>query len=270
MASQSNETRSGFVDVEGSRIHYEVAGQGDPTVVLMHGGLWDSRLWDRQFDLLAQRHRVVRYDLRGYGRSDRASGPYSAGDDLVAVLGVMPTDRAVLVAHSLSGRIAIDFTIARPQFVAALVLVAPGLGGFEVEDEELERRYEEIESTAKAGDLDRAMELELAIWMPVPTDPQADRVAREIARENKHQLAIEGEFELRLDPPAEGRLAEIAVPTLVLVGDRDVPFMLEIAGRLEKDIPSARQVVLPGADHVPMVRQPERFNELVLSFLQEL
>jgi pimeloyl-ACP methyl ester carboxylesterase len=73
-----------------------------------------------------------------------------------------------------------------------------------------------------------------------------------------------------LEPPALSRLGEIGVPALVLVGEHDVPDVLESAERLARDIPGARKIVLPGTAHLPSLEQPEVFNRLVLKFLAEL
>src|SRR5579859_6499927 len=119
---------SGFAQVNGTRLYYEMAGEGYP-LVLMHGGIMDNTMWDDQFEAFAQRYRVIRYDLRGFGQSDLPDGPepFSMSKDLRALLAFLSIDRANLLALSMAGSIAIDFTLDFPALVNALVLVAPGV-----------------------------------------------------------------------------------------------------------------------------------------------
>jgi pimeloyl-ACP methyl ester carboxylesterase len=119
---------SGFAEVNGTRLYYESAGEG-PAVVLVHGGLVDSRLWDAQVGPLSKRLRVVRYDLRGFGRSADAHAPFSHLEDLRALLDFLKIERASLVGLSLGGIIAADFALEHPERVDRLVLVGPGLRG---------------------------------------------------------------------------------------------------------------------------------------------
>jgi pimeloyl-ACP methyl ester carboxylesterase len=121
------------VAVNGTRLYYEAAGEG-PAVVLLHGGNLDRRLWDPQFLALAREHRVVRYDLRGFGRSRDRDGPFQAHEDLRALLDMLGVPRASLVGLSGGGRIAIDFAFAYPDRVHRLVLAAPGLSGWVYRD----------------------------------------------------------------------------------------------------------------------------------------
>ncbi|MGZ5300141.1 MAG: alpha/beta fold hydrolase, partial [Actinomycetota bacterium] len=127
-----SDMRSGSFDLPDGSLYYEVAGEG-PVVTLIHPGLWDSRTWDPLVPvLLDAAFRVVRYDVRGYGRSSRLTEePYSHVRDLAALLDFLDVPLTILVGCSMGGAIAIDFTLEHPDRVAALVPVASGLGGFE-------------------------------------------------------------------------------------------------------------------------------------------
>src|ERR1700748_260691 len=121
----SAETSTGFVDAPGSgKLWYEAKGQGSP-IVFLHDGLVSSAGWDGPFDSLADSFRVVRYDRRGFGRSEPPKGPYSDVDDLQAVFETLKIGRAVLVGCSNGSRLAVDYTLAHPDRVEALVLVGP-------------------------------------------------------------------------------------------------------------------------------------------------
>ena len=263
--------QSGTIAVDGGRLWYEAAGEGAP-VVLLHGGLWDSRMWEDQFEPLAERCRVVRYDLRGYGRSSRPEGSYSHSDDLKAVLDHLGIERASLVGLSLGAAIAIDFTLEHPDRVHALVLAAPGLGGYEW-SADLEKRYAPAEAALEKGEIERAAELELAIWTKrsrTKGEDHRDVRMREIAKENAHQVALDPALRQKLDPPAIGRLGEIKAPTLVISGDKDLPDVKKIAALLLAGIPDARRAVMQGADHVVNMRRPADFTARLLGFLDQV
>jgi 3-oxoadipate enol-lactonase len=263
------EPETGFVPVDGGRLWYEVAGEGAP-VVLLHGGLWDSRMWDDQFEALAERCRVVRYDLRGYGRSDRPEAVYSHSGDLAAVMDHLGIPRGTLVGLSMGAATAIDFAIENPERVEALVLAAPGLGGYEW-SAELERRYAPAEAALEAGDIEKAAALELAIWAPTRKKAEGPDVRiREIAMENAHQVALDPALRKGLDPPAVGRLGEIKAPTLVISGDKDLQDVKKIAATLLAEIPDARRAVMQGADHIVNMRRPADFTARLLGFLDQI
>src|SRR3954470_6711245 len=110
---------SGFAEVNGTKLYYEAAGSG-PAVVLVHGGLVDSRLWDEQMQPLSQRFRVVRYDLRGFGKSAAPAGQYWPTEDLRALLDYLKIEKATVVGLSLGGIVAADFAFEHPERVERL------------------------------------------------------------------------------------------------------------------------------------------------------
>lgn len=247
-------------EVNGTRLWYEERGEGTP-VVFLHAGLMDSRQWDRQLDVFGSRFRAIAHDARGYGRSDAPIEPFSHWEDLRGLLDGLGVDGAFLVGNSMGGASEIDFALACPERVQALALVGSGLGGvsFRAYDDEQAERAEKAE---EAGDLAAGADLWLEVWAPLcPVEP-----ARTIARENKKVFLLE-DLERELEPPAAGRLAEIDAPTLVLVGDHEVPGIVGIADRLESEIPGAKRILLEHADHLPNLSAPDEFDHLVLDFL---
>jgi pimeloyl-ACP methyl ester carboxylesterase len=260
----------GRAPVEGGTLHYEVAGEG-PGIVLIHPGLWDSRTWDVTFPVFAQRHRVLRYDMRGYGRSDRPTGAFSHVEDLRAVMEAAEIERAAIVGNSVGGAVAIEFVLEHPEMATALVTIAPGLDGFIATfgepDFDWDTAEAPIEAAVEAGDLARAVELEMELWAPLgTTDPVGARI-REIALENAHELQIDWGLVARLDPRPAARLAEISVPTLMIIGADDVPGSMEFVDAIVSGVAGATKVVIEGADHVVNMRQPEEFDRVVLGFL---
>jgi pimeloyl-ACP methyl ester carboxylesterase len=262
-----------IAEVDGGALYYETTGTGEP-LVLLHAGIADSRMWDPQVAHFAERYRVVRYDLRGFGRSRMEPGPFAHHDDLAALLRQLGVERATLVGSSFGGRVAIDCALAHPELVRALILVAPALGGYAM-SAELDRFDAEIEEAFLAGDFARAAEIDLLVWVDGPrrAPEQVDAAFRERAGElarHVYEAAVDGGQPRRLDPPAAERLAELRVPVLVIVGELDQPDMLAIATRIEQQAPDARKRLMADVAHLPSLEQPEAYNRIVDAFLAEL
>ncbi len=266
---------SGSAQVRGARLYYEVRGTGEP-LILIHAGIADGRMWDRQLAVFAGRYCTVRYDRRGFGRTvveERV--PYSHHEDLRALLDVLGAERAILVGCSMGAKTAIDFALEFPERTRALVLVAPTVGGFEP-DVDPPEELDELVAADEAGDLERLSELEVRMWVDGPyRDPgSVDPVVRDLVLD-MNLIALKNEAsgvgdQRSLEPPAVNRLPEIRVPTLVIVGDLDRPETVASAHLLEERLPNARKVVMPGTAHLPSMERPEEFNRVVLRFLDEL
>ena len=267
--------QSGFAQVGGARLHYEVLGDGEP-LVLIHAGIADGRMWDRQLGVFAGRYCAVRYDMRGFGATEvEERVPYSHREDLRGLLDLLGAERALLLGCSMGAKTAIDFALEFPGRTRALVLVGPAVGGFEV-DVEPPEELGELVAAAEAGDLERASELEVRIWVDGPyRDPGGvDPAVRDLVRDMnltalKNEASGTGEEQVP-ETPAEERLAEIRAPTLVVVGDLDRPEIAASADLLEERLPNARKGVMPGTAHLPSMELPEDFNRIVLRFLDEL
>jgi pimeloyl-ACP methyl ester carboxylesterase len=211
---------------------------------------------------------VLRYDLRGYGRSDPPTVPFSFRKELAELMGYVGIEKATIVGASVGGQIALDFTLERPELVSELVLVAPGMSGDDTQDDpQTLAKLEASEAAFEAGDRERSVDLALQVWCPLRTDPDVDRRIRAIAMDNADADGYDWSLSRRLDPPAAGRLGEIGVPTLLILGDSDVPAMATICGKLAAGIAGARLEVIERADHLPNMRRADRFNASVLEFL---
>ncbi|MCW5882931.1 MAG: alpha/beta fold hydrolase [Anaerolineae bacterium] len=262
--------RTGFADIDGGRLYYEVSGQGEP-VVLLHGFGCDTRLWDDVALALADRYRVVAYDQRGYGRSTLPAAPYAPHDDLATLLDALDIGRAHLVGLSRGGGVALDTTLAHPNRVRSLTLVDSMLGGYRWS---AEFRALNSEAAALARDVGQAEAK--AYWLRTPLLESTWRVAGAGERcaamlddySGWHWLNADPARSLR--PPAIERLAEVTVPTLVVVGENDIADFHHIAARLAADIPGARRVVLPGVGHMSNMEDPISFSQVVIDFLDRL
>jgi 3-oxoadipate enol-lactonase len=261
----------GFADANGARLWYEVAGAGPP-LVMLHGHLIDSGQWDGQFAEFAGEFRTVRYDARGFGRSDQPAEPFAYHDDLRALLGFLGIEHAFLMGCSGGGATAVDLALSSPEMVRALVLVGTGLSGYQFEGER-PAKIVALRAAQERGDIAEAVELGLQLW----TDgerrrpDQVEAGAREHTREMMTRLFERPDVDVEArsaDPPAVSRLAEIGAPTLVIVGGDDWHPIHDIAGRLEREVPGARRVVIPDAGHHPNMEHSALFNETVLTFLR--
>ena len=255
-----------------SEIYYEVAGAGDPTVVLLHGGLLDCTMWDEQFEILSRSHRVLRYDASAHGRSPLPPEAYLDHLDLQGLLDTLEIERAVLVGLSLGGRIAIDFALEAPTRVEAVVAVSSGLSGYRFTSETAERNTKLMIAAWKSGDFDQLVEAFQRSWTDGPhrTSGQVDPSVRERVR-TMARTGIEHAMEGRmLQPPAIERLDELELPMLVVVGELDLPGIHDIADKLVAANRNAELVVVPGVAHMVNMEKPEEFNELLLGFLERL
>jgi len=234
-------------------------------------------MWDPQWETFRPSHRVLRYDMRGFGRSPVGPDSYSNAGDLIDLLEQQGVAKASLVGVSMGGRVALEVAIARPELVDALVLVGAGFPGHDW-SAEMNAADEAEMAALKRGDLDAAVEVALRTWVDGPRrrpeDVDSDvraRVAEMQRRAYELQLPV---WETAEEEPLVGdlseRVGEVDAPTLVLVGEEDVRDMHEIAGRLERELPNARRASIANTAHVPSMERPREFDQLVLPFLQSV
>jgi pimeloyl-ACP methyl ester carboxylesterase len=268
MAYSHDLSRAGFADVNGTRLFYEIAGAGPP-LALIHGFSLDTRMWDDQYAALAQRHRVLRYDARGFGRSAVPStAHYSHAEDLRALLAYLEIEHSALIGFSLGGGIAISFALTYPAAVDALIVAGSLLPGRRL-SAELGASFGAIWSAGRALGVAeaRARWLQHELFAPIRAQPELDARFTQIVSDYSGWEWTNKDPQRDLDPPPAERLGEIRAPTLAIVGERDLPDFHAIAGLLQRDVPGARRVVLPGVGHVVNMEAPEQFNALVIDFL---
>ncbi len=262
--------------VPGSSLYYEAAGTGTP-IVLLHAGYLDRRMWDDQFLMFAQTHRVIRYDARGLGRSGPADVPYSSFEDLYALVRALRLKRVTLVGVSLGGATSIDFAVVHPELVEKLVLVGPGLSGYAWPPVDLEEpwRVEARAALARGDTVGVAIAwVHSAYLLPAAKDSALADKLKTLLADNvefwKGLLRHHEGYDTEPAPPAIGRLGTIHAPTLLILGSRDVVQIHDIVDSLQAKLPQARTVVFQGAGHVPDMEQPARFSATVLAFLDTL
>jgi len=270
-------TTTGYVDLDDGKLYYEMAGDGD-TLVLGHAGFVDSRMWNDQWDAFAQRYRVIRYDMRGYGKSDPAHGPVNRRDDLARLLNHLHVERAVLLGCSMGGTIMLDFALEHPEMVSALITVSSAPSGFPLQGAPPPLLLEMI-AAAQQGDMARTSELQLRIWVDGPhrQPEQVGPIARQRAAVMNRipvELNTWAIADLQplnpLDPPAFDRLRTIHIPTLVMAGALDDPEILRAVDVMADMIKGAKKHLFSWSAHVPSMEEPEAFTQTVLSFLDGL
>ena len=165
---------SGFVAIPGVRLAYDSAGQG-AVVLFLNGGLLDRRQWDGQFTFFAHDNRAIRYDMRSSGESETmpSSDPFTHHEDLFRLLQSLRIDRASLVGLS-NHAVALDFAIAYPAMVEKMVLVSPGLRGYEYRDTWVGARFGAMMAALREQDLGSAVEIFLTMWVDGPHRTPAD------------------------------------------------------------------------------------------------
>jgi 3-oxoadipate enol-lactonase len=258
--------QSARLKITGGEIAYDTAGSG-PTVVFLHGGFMDRRSWDAQMAPFAKQFRVVRYDIRPFGESSAPEEAYNVPDDLLRLLDHLKVDRAHLVGHSFGGGVALDFALQHPERVNTLTLVAAAPSGFMPSQDEV-KEITAIFAAVKEGD-DAIVKAWLAhpMWSVARTRPAVIKELEAITRRNLAPFRMPFAPYVPMKPSAITRLADVRVPTLVIIGDRDMPSIKQSAQLVTKEVKGAVLKVIPGADHALPLGWADEFNAAVLSFL---
>ncbi|HEV8194368.1 MAG TPA: alpha/beta hydrolase [Ktedonobacterales bacterium] len=276
MASQDAQAsemavETAYVDMPSGRTYYEVTGAGHP-FLMIHADVADRRMWDEQFATFAQRYRVIRYDKRGFGKTTSQGGPVSLIEDIVALLKHLGISKTYIMGLSNGGRLALDFTLAHPELVDALIVVAGGVTGLEDSATEAEMavfgQYETLQANNDGAGL---LALGIHVWCDGPTQPEG-RAAQEVRDRirtmmtdtyHDHHEKLEP---IELEPAAVGRLTELAVPTLVILGSYDFSGTNAAMEFLAEHVNGARKAVFETA-HMVNMEQPAAFDALVQEFL---
>jgi pimeloyl-ACP methyl ester carboxylesterase len=249
-------------------LSHDVRGSG-PTVLLLHAGVADRRMWAPLVDALAPTFRVVSPDLRGFGQTPLPPGPYSDADDLDALLAHLGIVRTAVVGSSYGGRVALELATTHPSRVSSLVLLNPAYRGIEPTGAAAAAGEEE-DRLLEAGDVDGAVEHNVRTWL----GPDAGDEARELVRvmqRNAFEVQLAAD---RADPGPVPRRVEVdpagfTVPTTVVSGGHDLDHFPAVADHLAAQIPGADRVHLDWAGHLPSLERPDAVLALLLDVLRE-
>jgi len=256
--------------LNGATIHYRREGSGFP-MVMLHAGIADSRMWQPQIEEFAKHFDVVRPDTRGFGDSELPPRRWSPVADLIALMDELALKPAHVIGCSFGGGTAIDLALDHPARVSKLVLVGPGVSGADF-GKKYPELWAEVNAAEEAKDMDALNQAEARIWLDGPGRPRGHigGQLRELFLDMNGR-SLRNDFESapmdKLDPPAIDRLNEITAPTLLVVGDEDVPPVLDTIEILMSSIKGARKAVIHDAAHLPNLEHPAAFNRIVLDFL---
>lgn len=265
--------KSGFTPINGTEIYYTLSGLAhSETLVMIHAGICDHRMWPEQIAHFSRRFCVLAFDMRGFGQSKMVEGEFSHTDDIRVLLDALNIQEAWLMGCSQGGKMAINFALLYPERVKGLLLVAPALSGYHYtgSPHPLEDSLEEAET---AGDIARLCELEVQIWFdgagrkPEDVDPTVRQLVYEMNFIPLNVPEALWDQEVEAQPRAIDHLEDIDKPTLLIVGDLDVASSLERVDILAERIAGAKKVVMHGTAHLPNMEFPETFNQIVDDFL---
>jgi pimeloyl-ACP methyl ester carboxylesterase len=242
--------------------------------VMIHAGVADSRQWNHEFAYFSQSNQVIRYDMRGYGKSEPADGEFSHMSDLVSLLSTLGIDEPLaIMGCSMGGGLAMDFALAHPSRVKGLIMVDAGPGGLEL-DVATPSKFADAEKAFAAGDLDLVAEIETQIWFDGMgrTPEQVDQAMRKLLYEMdrlalSHEVKQLGKRLPNTETPAVDRLGDLSIPVLIIVGSHDTPYILAAANYMEEKIKFARKVIIEDAAHLPNMDKPHEFQKIVKDFL---
>ncbi len=266
------QSSSGYADINGAQIYYEVAGEGQP-LVFIHAGVADRRMWDDQIAFFSDRYRVIRYDLRGFGRSRPVPGEFAYRADLAALLEHLGVEHAFLVGCSMGGFCAMDFALEHPGAVDGLVMVGSAPSGLDL-DVPGSAKFAEAERAEEQHDWEQLIELSAQIWYdgegrePSQVDARKREFMKQMQRETMPYRELAQGRALPMEPSAAERLAELHLPVLIICGIYDTAYIRAASDYMERHIAGAKKVMIESA-HLPSMDRPAEFNQLLRDFLLE-
>ena len=270
----------GLAEVNGTRLYYEAAGSGE-TLVLVHGNEGDRRHWDFQFMPLAKEFKVIRYDVRGYGKSalPNPETPYSDYEDLKALLDHLDINRGHICGLSMGSRIVVDFAIAYPDMCKSLISVGPwasGYGSNDFKSPAADSLFTVMATTASIAKEKGSKEAVDYFWT-------GNRIFKNTIRSTKtldHMKMVGYDYSFwgyinkskqqTLQPNAIIQLDKIKIPTLIITAEYDLQACKEVAEIMERKIPVSKIVSLEKAGHIMNVDKPDEFNEVLVKFIKNL
>lgn len=261
---------SSFAPIAKGRLYFEIAGEGDP-LILIHAFSFDMHMWDDQFLPLSENFQVIRYDLRGFGRSSNPQiASYSHAKDLQQLMDYLNIRIAHVIGLSRGGRVAVDFALTFQERINKLILANCLPPGFPRQQEQAAKLNTLREIASKSG-----IQAAITEWLNNPifdrmrSKPSAYEHMDKIIKRYSgwHWLNCDPEFEE--NPYAVNEIGRIKVPVLVISGDKDVQDFKNGTVFLSQNIPNAKYAIISGAGHMTNMEMPNVFNGIVLGFLKE-
>lgn len=262
---------TGFARASKTQIYYEAVGEGE-AVVFIHAGIADSRMWDPQFEAVPDGFRFVRVDLRGFGHSKIPREPYTDCEDILAVMDHLDIEKAVMVGCSIGAEAALDLATFAPYRLSGLVLIGASAPGFNPPSADYRSpQWPAAIEAFEAGDMEKLAQLEAEIWVVgrnrerSAVDPAVFDSVEEM---DLAALRTEKKRDERRKAPQLEALPHVDIPCLIVVGQHDLPQLVEAAEHLEDTFDHATRVVIDNAAHLPSLEQPATFNQAFFDFLR--
>ncbi|MGA8848457.1 MAG: alpha/beta hydrolase [Dehalococcoidia bacterium] len=263
--------KTDFATIRNAKIYFEMSGMGEP-LLLLHSGIADHRMWAGQCGEFSRHFQVIMPDFRGYGKSPAPRESFRHYEDIHGLTQHLGFTSVNIAGCSLGGKVAIEMAIAYPERVNRLVLIAPGIAGYEYRDRETLAKDAILEGLIASGRREEVADMLADIWV---VGLKRDRgtvnaAARGLVREMilDNYASVTDKFPET--PPGfdvMSRLAEIRVPTLVMIGDSDLPDMQTISQLVADRIHGAKKQLIPNAAHLPNLEDSVLFNRSVIDFL---
>ncbi len=256
----------------GARLAGEQRGVGE-SVIFLHAGVADQRMFRSQLQALGTSHRTVAYDRRGFGATTTPSEPFAHVEDLSEVMAHLSIDKTWLVGCSQGGAIALAFALAHPHAVTGLVLISTAISGAPEPaiPPHLKPIVDAYHAADAAGDPILLNDIEANVWLDGPGENpgRVSGATRELFLEmNRYALAHrELSEERKLDSVFE-QVADINVPVLLIAGRLDFPHVHQQHAHLEAQLPNVTSTMIENAAHLPSMEHPEAVNKLLLAFCQ--
>ncbi len=259
----------GFANVNNSQLYYETIGADDP-IVLVHGFSLDTRAWDEQFAVFSQRYKVIRYDMRGFGRSALPTAEsYSHAQDLKALVDYLGISHFTLVGHSRGGRLAIEFALKYQECLAKLIIADTVPDGF-IPEKDLPLNSNDIMIAARTKGMQaaRAAWFDNPLFHSVKSNPQLRNCIWQIIQDYSGWHWVNNDPGLIGAPNAAQRLPEIDTQTLIILGEHDLDIFHKASDLMKSSMQNSTRVMIQGAGHMSPMEDPAVFNYSVQKFLE--
>ena len=261
--------QQGFVNISDGKLFYQKTGTGPP-LLFLHGNCLDHRMWEEQVNYFSDSFTCISVDLRGFGKSSvPGSAPYSFHADINTLLDSLHIEEpVVLIALSMGGKAAVNFSLAYPHKTKALVLADVAVDGYRFEEFILKPIYDA--GMQKGIDTANQLFLDHPIFLPAKRDTAVFSRLREMILSYSGWQWVHKNPILGLAPPAIEQLEKIKLPVLIITGEKDIRDFQQIADILHKNIKQSLKKQIPDAGHMSNMENPVLFNSLVSDFLTSI
>jgi len=266
---------SGYANLGDAKIYYEQKGEGT-LIIFLHGGYCDTRAWDYQFDEFAKNYHVIRFDLRGFGKSSvpDTTKPYQFVDDLVALMDYLNIEKAVIVGHSMGGVPAFKLAYNYPEKVLALVLLESGpyhKGMFANEDAKVLAQVGKVDEIGKKEGAEAAKKafLNINLLKPALKNPLSKKILTDMTMDYSGWNWV-NKVTWQPGPVRDlNEYSQMNVPTLICLGELSLPFYHRTMYEINQALPNSKLVEISHSGHMIQLENPKEFNKVLKNFLKK-